>query len=98
MALAMQDFGVMVPVAEIDSRPKVLVIPCVGFHVGQDHRIDRLGYGGGFYDRTLASRRYLSVGVAYSLGQIDSFRPEPHDQALDFIVTELGATKCGIAS
>jgi 5-formyltetrahydrofolate cyclo-ligase len=92
-ALTTQDFGVMVPVDERQSLPEVLIIPCVGFHVGPEYRIDRLGYGGGFYDRTLATRRYLTVGVAYSLARLDSFQPQHHDRPLDFIVTELGVTK-----
>jgi 5-formyltetrahydrofolate cyclo-ligase len=64
----------------------------------------RLGYGGGFYDRTLeglrARRRTLAVGFAYGDQQVDAVPREPTDQPLDAIVTERGlirprATKAG---
>jgi 5-formyltetrahydrofolate cyclo-ligase len=76
--------------------PTALLIPLLGF----DSSGYRMGYGGGYYDRTLAalSRRPLTIGVGYALGQLDTIRPEPHDVALDAIVTESGviriATRC----
>lgn len=65
-------------------RPHALLIPCLGFNAAQV----RLGYGGGFYDRTLEpSPRPLAIGVAYADAQVD-FAAQAHDIALDLIITE----------
>lgn len=66
------------------ERPATLLIPCLGFNA----RGCRLGYGGGYYDRTLeATPRPLTLGIAYALGAAD-FAGDPHDVALDLIITE----------
>lgn len=66
------------------ERPPVLVIPCLGFN---PHGY-RLGYGGGYYDRTLAPHpRPRTLGIAYALAAA-SFADDPHDVALDMIITE----------
>ena len=66
------------------ERPPALIIPCLGFS-DEGYRV---GYGGGFYDRTLADAiRPATVGVAYS-GQRAVFSPAPFDVALDVIFTE----------
>jgi len=70
-------------------RPSLLLIPLVGFD-GGGHR---LGYGGGYYDRTLAAtepERPVTVGLGFELGRIDSLAPEPHDMRLDYVITEAG--------
>ena len=65
-------------------QPQALLVPCVGFNAD---RI-RLGYGGGFYDRTLENMpRPLTIGIGYACAQAD-FDAAPHDVALDMIVTE----------
>jgi len=64
--------------------PQLLIIPCVGF----DRRGYRLGYGGGFYDRTLATRTVPTIGVAFDQCELDDFEPLAHDRPLDLIVTE----------
>jgi 5-formyltetrahydrofolate cyclo-ligase len=64
--------------------PDLLVIPCLGFDA---HR-RRLGYGGGYYDRTLAQWPRPSVGVAHEIGRLGELVAQPHDIALDCIVTE----------
>ncbi len=67
-------------------QPQALLIPCVGFNT---HRL-RLGYGGGFYDRTLATApRPIAIGVAYA-DALTAFDSGPHDVALDGIITEAG--------
>jgi 5-formyltetrahydrofolate cyclo-ligase len=67
-------------------RPSTLLIPAVGFN-SQRYR---LGYGGGFYDRTLAlSPRPQTVAVAYAATCVE-FVPEPHDIAMDSVITEVG--------
>lgn len=68
--------------------PQALLMPPVGF----DAKGFRLGYGGGFYDRTLASiePRPLTIGVAFELSRVDSIRPQDFDLAMDYVVTERG--------
>ena len=77
-----------IPAERIPVQPEVLLIPTLGF----DTAGYRLGYGGGYYDRTLAamSPRPLAVGVAYELGRLETIHPQPHDIPLDLIVTETG--------
>jgi len=65
-------------------RPQALLIPCAGFN----RQRTRLGYGGGFYDRTLAvSPRPLAIGIGYHC-LLTTFTADPHDIALDAIITE----------
>lgn len=68
--------------------PSILVVPLVGF----DDEGYRLGYGGGFYDRTIAaaSPRPLCVGVGFELGHLTTIHPLPHDVMMNAIVTEKG--------
>lgn len=64
--------------------PGLLVIPCLGFERGGH----RLGYGGGYYDRTLAAHAPHTVGVCYDVLEVIGFEAQPHDRPLDWIVTE----------
>lgn len=84
-ALAKDLMGMTVPARlRMMERPPALVIPCLGFS-DEGYRV---GYGGGYYDLTLAeSSRPATVGVAYS-GQRAVFSPAPYDVALDVIFTE----------
>lgn len=68
--------------------PTLLFVPCVGYGPGGY----RLGYGGGFYDRTLAALqpRPFTVGLGFANGFIDDLAPEPHDQPLDAILNDNG--------
>ena len=68
--------------------PTLLFVPCVGYGPGGY----RLGYGGGFYDRTLAALqpRPYTAGLGFTQGFVDDFEPEPHDQPLDAILNDNG--------
>ena len=68
--------------------PTLLFVPCVGYGPGGY----RLGYGGGFYDRTLAALRPrpFTVGLGFTNGFVDDFEPELHDQPLDAILNDNG--------
>ena len=68
--------------------PEILVVPCLGFGPGGV----RLGYGGGFFDRTLASLspRPVTVGVSFTHGFLPMLRPGPMDTQLDAMLTEDG--------
>lgn len=77
--------GVAVPqYLRMVARPPALLVPCLGFN-GAGFR---LGYGGGYYDRTLAlTPRPITLGIAYACLEAD-FASAPHDVALDLILTE----------
>ncbi len=74
--------------------PDVLIIPMLAF----DRKGYRLGYGGGFYDRTLeklrAIKKVIAIGVAYSAQELDEVPHGSHDQALNFIMTEREVITC----
>jgi 5-formyltetrahydrofolate cyclo-ligase len=78
-------FGIEVPDPFEPMLPQLLIVPCVGF----DARGYRLGYGAGFYDRTLAMRPVPALGVSYDFAEVSGFVPHPHDRPLDAIATEL---------
>jgi len=66
-------------------------LPFVGF----DQNGYRLGYGGGYFDRTLASltKKPLVIGVGHEISKIKTIEPLAHDIAMDYVVTELGVYK-----
>jgi 5-formyltetrahydrofolate cyclo-ligase len=66
--------------------PDLVLAPLVGF----DERRYRLGYGGGYFDRTLAALKPppLAIGVGYEFSRLDTIYPQPFDQRFDIIVTE----------
>ena len=68
--------------------PTLLFVPCVGY----GHGGYRLGYGGGFYDRTLASMepRPVTVGLGFTNGWLPDMEPEAHDIALDALLNDNG--------
>ena len=81
-------FGAMVPKVADYFEPEILIVPLVAF----DRSGGRLGYGGGFYDRTLemlrAKRATLAIGFAYTAQEAEELPLEPTDQPLDMVVTE----------
>lgn len=88
--LARGVWNIPVPADGPTVAPQVLIVPVVGFDAGGH----RLGYGGGFYDRTLAAAapRPFAIGVGASAAALSSIDPQPHDVPMDAIVTEHGAT------
>ena len=82
-------YGIQVPASKQRMKPQVLLIPCLGI----DQNRYRLGYGGGYYDRTLArlSPRPVAVGIGFDCARMASIKPQPHDIRLDLAITEGGA-------
>ncbi|WP_239024990.1 5-formyltetrahydrofolate cyclo-ligase [Rhodoligotrophos defluvii] len=78
--------GIPIPADTASVVPNVVIAPCLAF----DSACYRLGYGGGYFDRTLASFREkpLAIGVAFSRFQIETIHPQPHDVPMDKVVTE----------
>ncbi|MCY3983970.1 MAG: 5-formyltetrahydrofolate cyclo-ligase [Roseovarius sp.] len=88
-------FGALIPVDEVFFEPEILIVPLVAF----DRKGTRLGYGGGYYDRTLMQlrnkRATLAIGFAYSAQEILELPIESTDQKLDVVVTESGIVDIG---
>src|SRR5688572_10448514 len=86
-----------IPVPDGTQRvvPDAALVPMNGF----DAQGYRLGYGGGYFDRTLSvlQPRPLAIGISYELGRLSSIFPQPHDIAMDFVVTEAGVFAVGRA-
>lgn len=83
--------GIPVPATPTRLAPDVLLLPLVAF----DAAGFRLGYGGGYFDRTLARcvPRPLAIGVGFELAATPDICPHPHDIPLDIVVTETGARR-----
>ena len=79
-------WNILVPSRGPAVEPDIVVAPVVGFDGGNY----RLGYGGGFFDRTLAAmaKRPLVIGVGYAEARIETIYPQPHDIAMSAIVTD----------
>jgi len=87
-------FGLSEPASDWPRiEPDILVVPLLAF----DRRGYRIGYGAGFYDRTLAklraARDVLAVGFAFAAQEFETVPHDENDQRLDWIVTESGARK-----
>lgn len=91
-------FGAEIPVDTHVLIPDLILAPLLAF----DRRGYRLGYGGGFYDRTLeglrATRRVRALGLAYAAQEIPEVPIEPTDQRLDAILTEQGVMPVQVAA
>lgn len=86
--MAAGPYGIPEPATGPAVIPDAILIPLVGF----DANNFRLGYGGGYYDRTLAGfdLKPLIIGIGFELGRLPMIVPQAHDIALDFVVTEAG--------
>lgn len=77
-------FKVLEPTNGDILSPDLLIIPLLAF----DRKLNRLGYGKGHYDRTISNLNSINVGVAHSIQEFEDIPVEPHDQKLDFVITE----------
>ncbi len=98
-ALEKGPFGLSEPAAQSpEGRPAIVFAPLAAF----DRRGVRLGYGGGIYDATLKTLRaagpVTAIGLAYTLQECEAIPAEPHDQRLDFILTERETIGCAKTS
>ena len=87
-AMMIDSYGIPTPATGEFIEPQALLIPANGF----DSAGYRIGYGGGFFDRTLAALgpETLRIGVGFELARLDSIHPQAHDVPLDVVVTEAG--------
>jgi 5-formyltetrahydrofolate cyclo-ligase len=81
-------WNIPIPAAGREMLPDIVISPLVGF----DPLLYRLGYGGGFFDRTLAAHpgKPMVIGVGYASQHIPTIHPQPHDIAMTRIITEKG--------
>jgi 5-formyltetrahydrofolate cyclo-ligase len=79
-------WNIPIPAQREVLNPDALIVPLVGW----DPQRYRLGYGGGYYDRTIAAAavRPYRVGIGYEAARLDSIFPQPHDVPMDMIVTD----------
>ncbi len=84
-------WNIPVPEKRVAVTPRVVLAPLVGF----DRASYRLGYGGGYFDRTLAalSPRPLAIGVGFDMQLLETIHPQPFDMPMDLIVTETGTRR-----
>lgn len=69
----------------VEVEPDIVILPLLGF----DSKLCRIGYGGGFYDRTLAGNsKVIKIGVAFEFMKVDCIPTDNYDIALDYVVTE----------
>ncbi len=91
--LKINKYGIPEPVSSKISYPEILFVPLVGY----DDDLNRLGYGGGFYDRYIEkiekNKKIIKVGFAFSYQRLKKIPTSLHDKKLDFIITEKGILK-----
>ncbi len=86
--LEINRYGIPEPTSTEIKYPNILLVPLVAF----DKNFNRIGYGGGFYDRYINKikkiKKIITIGLAYSFQKVDKIQINKHDIKLDFIVTE----------
>tara|TARA_B100000902_G_scaffold341401_1_gene344794 strand:- start:194 stop:736 length:543 start_codon:yes stop_codon:yes gene_type:complete len=86
--LSINVYGIPEPTSKNKVNPEILLIPLVAY----DKELNRLGYGGGFYDRYLSSvqhnRKIIKIGLGYSFQKINKLPTNKYDKKLDYIMTE----------
>ena len=85
--LYVNKYGIPEPQTKKKIKPNVLLIPLVAF----DKKLNRLGYGGGFYDRfieKMSKTSLIKIGLAFSHQRVENVPVEKFDKKLDFIITE----------
>ena len=88
--LAINKYGIPEPTSDKIVYPNILLVPLVAY----DKNFNRVGYGGGFYDRYIKrikkNKKIITIGLAYSFQKINKVPINLHDIKLDFVVTEKG--------
>ena len=86
--LVINEYGIPEPVSNKIIYPDILLVPLVAF----DNKLNRIGYGGGFYDRYIKKikrkKKITTIGLAFSFQEVKKIETNKFDIKLDFIVTE----------
>ena len=82
------EYGIPEPVSNKIRYPDILLVPLVAF----DSELNRIGYGGGFYDRYIKKirkiKKIITIGLAFSFQKVNRIPTNKFDRKLDFIITE----------
>ena len=85
--LIINNYGIPEPTSNQIKYPDILLVPLVAY----DKNFNRIGYGGGFYDRYIKKikriKKIITIGLAYSFQRINQIPADKYDVKLDFIVT-----------
>ena len=88
--LSINKFGIPEPISNKIVHPNIFLVPLVAF----DKNLNRIGYGGGFYDRYIEkitrNKKVITIGLAFSFQKVKKVPINKHDFKLDYIVTEKG--------
>ena len=86
--LLINQYGIPEPMSNRVKYPDILLVPLVAF----DKMFNRIGYGGGFYDRYIKkikkNKKVVTIGIAYSFQKVKEIKTNKLDIKLDFVVTE----------
>lgn len=86
--LSINVYGIPEPISKKKVNPEILLVPLVAY----DSDFNRLGYGGGFYDRYISSaqknKKIIKIGLGFSFQKIDKLPVNKYDKKLDYIITE----------
>ena len=86
--LSINVYGIPEPISRKKVNPEILLVPLVAY----DSELNRLGYGGGFYDRYISNLQYhkkiIKIGLGYSFQKINKLPTNQYDKKLDYIMTE----------
>ncbi len=86
--LKINKYGIPEPIIKKIIYPDILLVPLIAF----DKNLDRLGYGGGYYDRLILKlckkKKILKIGLAFSVQKTDKVPTNVYDQKLDYIITD----------
>ena len=86
--LSINQYGIPEPVSNKVIFPDILLVPLLAF----DKNLNRIGYGGGFYDRYIKKieqyKKVLTIGIAYSFQKVKKIPINKYDIKLDFVITE----------
>ena len=86
--LVINKYGIPEPISNKVKYPDILLVPLVAY----DKNLNRIGYGGGFYDRYIKkikkNKKIITIGLAYSFQKVKKIPVNEYDIKLDFIVTE----------
>ena len=86
--LSINIYGIPEPTSKIKANPEILLVPLVAY----DNELNRLGYGGGFYDRYISSmqheKKIIKIGLGFSFQRINKIPINQYDKKLDYIITE----------
>ena len=91
--LIINRYGIPEPSSSKSRYPDIILVPLVAF----DKNLNRVGYGGGFYDRYIhkikRKKKFILIGLAYSFQEVKRIPVKKHDMKLDFILTEKNIVK-----